>query len=79
MVRSSGIKSVESGDRKLKNLLNTKNIKTFAKLRKRAKAISNRTFKTEFPIPKTRIAFIQLRKAFIEISILCNFNFKCHI
>lgn len=79
MARDSCIKSVKSGDRKLKNLLNIKNIKIFAKLRKRAKVISNRTFKTEFPIPKTRITFIQLRKTFIKISILCNFNLKCHI
>ena len=39
----------------------------------------NREAKTSFFIPETRLAFIQLRQAFVKASILHYFNLECHI
>lgn len=69
----------DSGDGEIGNLLKVKNIKNFAKFKKPAKNKANKAFKTSFFIPKAKIAFIQLRKAFIKVPIFCHSNLKYDI
>lgn len=66
----------DNNDEEIKNLLKVKNIKNLVKFQKPAKNKANRAFKTSFFTPKAKIAFIQLRKAFIKVPIFCHSNPK---
>lgn len=67
--------------RKVKNLSKTKNIAKLAKSKQLdfTKTKIHKISKTDFFTRKTKITFTQLRKTFIKVLILCNFDLKCHI